>query len=64
MRSQTTFITLGVLTALIPFSGLPGSWRNILSIIFGLSIASIALYYSRTIDESEQEVEIKDEQND
>ncbi len=44
MKSTTTLIILGVLIALLPISGLPGSWRNILCIIFGLSVAGIVFY--------------------
>ncbi len=45
MKSTTILITLGILIALLPLSGLPGSWRNILCVILGLGVAGIVFYH-------------------
>jgi len=49
MKNQTALITLGVLVVLLPFSGIPGSWRNILCVVFGISIVGIASYNKRSL---------------
>ena len=58
MSRTGALILLGVLTILIPFSGLPGSFRTTLTIFFGVVILSIGLSLrSREVIRSEGEVE-------
>lgn len=45
-RNRILFI-VGVLTVVTPFLGLPSSYEIFLSIIFGLAVASLALFYAR-----------------
>ena len=42
MKHVKVIIALGVLVMVIPFSGLPGSWRDILFVIAGALIAVLA----------------------
>lgn len=39
MSKETALITLGVFTALFPFSGFPGSWKTIIFVFFGGAVA-------------------------
>ena len=43
MSRASTFILLGVLVILVPFSGLPVTIRSLLSVIFGACILGIGL---------------------
>jgi hypothetical protein len=43
MSRASTLILLGVLVVLIPFSGLPVSFRSLLAVILGASILGIGL---------------------
>jgi len=43
MSRPSTLILLGILTILVPFSGLPVSIRSLLSVIFGACILGIGL---------------------
>jgi hypothetical protein len=45
MKREKILIILGVLTALTPFYGLPGSYTTALLMLFGLTIA----YIGRTL---------------
>ncbi len=50
---------IGVLIALLPFSGLPGSWRNVLCVVLGLSVTGI-VYYHTHIYQAKKQVEEND----
>jgi len=41
---RNTIVTLGILTALVPFLGFPGAIENIFFVFVGLSVATIAYY--------------------
>jgi len=43
MSRPSMLIVLGVLVILVPFSGLPMSFRHLLSIIFGACVLGIGL---------------------
>lgn len=43
MSRTSTLILLGVLTILVPFSGLPMGFRTLLIVVFGAGVASIGL---------------------
>lgn len=43
MSRAGTLILLGILTILVPFSGLPSSLRSFLAVIFGMCVAGIGL---------------------
>ena len=47
MKRERILIILGVLTALAPFYGLPGSYMTVLLILFGLGIAYIGYSLSK-----------------
>lgn len=44
MSKEVLVIVLGILTALLPFMGLPGSWRTILLVLIGIGIAVIGFF--------------------
>ena len=44
MQKDTTTIVLGILIAIIPFLGIPGTWKTVLFIVLGLVIALIAFF--------------------
>ncbi len=41
MSRNSTLILLGILTVLVPFSGLPIAFRTLLAVIFGACVAGI-----------------------
>lgn len=41
MSKEMTLIVLGLLTAVLPFLGFPGSWRTVLFVLMGLAVAVI-----------------------
>ena len=41
---------LGLLVAITPFLGFPGSWENIIFVILGLAILAQSLYSSKGIN--------------
>lgn len=41
MSKESIAIVLGLLIALMPFLGFPGSWKAVFSIVFGITIAGI-----------------------
>lgn len=43
MSRTSILILLGLLTILVPFSGLPISFRTLLTVIFGVSVIGIGL---------------------
>ena len=43
MSRTSALITLGVLILIVPFSGLPVSFRSLLTIIFGACVLGIGL---------------------
>ncbi|MFZ3044260.1 MAG: hypothetical protein WA058_04120 [Minisyncoccia bacterium] len=43
MSRTSTLILLGVLTILLPFSGLPAAFRSLLAVIFGACVLGIGL---------------------
>ncbi len=44
MSRETIITTLGILVAVMPAIGTPGSWKNPLFVIFGLAIAGLAFF--------------------
>lgn len=49
MTKDVTIIVLGVLVALLPFSGFPGLWKTILFVILGLGIATLAFFMRKEL---------------
>lgn len=43
MSRSSALITLGILTILVPFSGLPQSIRSFLAVIFGAAVLAVGL---------------------
>ncbi len=43
MSRSSTIILLGVLTVLIPFSGLPLAFRSLITVVFGMSVLVVGL---------------------
>ena len=43
MSRSSALILLGVLTILIPFSGLPLAFRSLLTVVFGMSVLAVGL---------------------
>jgi asparagine N-glycosylation enzyme membrane subunit Stt3 len=41
MSKEVLIILLGLLIALMPYLGFPGSWKNVLSIVIGIAIAGL-----------------------
>lgn len=41
MSKEMTVIALGVLVAVTPFLGVPGSWKTVILIVSGLCIAGV-----------------------
>lgn len=64
MKNATTLIILGIIIAILPFSGLPGSWRDILYVFLGLSVSCIVFYHARTHNKKPVEREIDNTAND
>jgi hypothetical protein len=47
MRKERTLFVLGVLVAVLPFSGFPEAWREVFFVIIGLGILCLAyLFYN------------------
>ncbi len=44
MSRETILIILGIVTALLPAIGVPGSWKNPFLVIFGILIVGIAFF--------------------
>ena len=44
MSKEVLVIALGIMTALAPFMGLPGSWRTTLLVVVGVIIAVIGFF--------------------
>lgn len=44
MSKEVSIISLGVFVALLPFFGLPGSWRTTLLVLSGIAIACIGVF--------------------
>lgn len=42
MSKELVVIILGLLVALMPYLGFPGSWKTVFSIVIGIVIAGIA----------------------
>jgi len=42
MKYTKTIVTLGIIVAVLPFLGFPSSWKNVMFLIFGVSIAALA----------------------
>ena len=42
MSKELIIILLGLLVALMPYLGFPGSWKSVFSIVIGIVIAGIA----------------------
>ncbi len=42
MKKRTIIVILGLWIALLPFLGLPGSWKKFILIVSGLAIAGVA----------------------
>lgn len=42
MSKKRTIILLGILTAILPLMGLPGSWRSFFTFVFGVAISALA----------------------
>lgn len=49
MSKEVSVILLGLFTALVPYLGLPGSWRTILLVITGLCIATLGFFLRREV---------------
>lgn len=49
MSKQRMLIILGVLVAIMPFSGFPSSWRTVFFLIFGISIIVLAYQIDKLI---------------
>ncbi len=43
MRKDTALIVLGIVTALVPFIGVPSSWKTVITVVFGLVTMLVAL---------------------
>jgi len=43
MSKETWIVVLGIVVAVMPFLGFPGSWKIIIYIVLGLAIAALAL---------------------
>ena len=42
MSKELVIILLGILVALMPYLGFPGSWKSVFSIVIGIVIAGVA----------------------
>jgi asparagine N-glycosylation enzyme membrane subunit Stt3 len=42
MSKELVIILLGILVALMPYLGFPGSWKTVFSIVIGIVIAGVA----------------------
>lgn len=42
MKKRTIIVILGLWVALLPFLGLPGSWKKVILIVTGLAISIVA----------------------
>ena len=65
MKNVNTIITLAIVSALIPFFGIPRTWKDILVTIICLLIAAITYVSSRNkskADKTSSEVNIIDNQ--
>ena len=49
MSKQRTIIMLGILTALMPYSGFPSSWRTGFFLLAGISIAILGYQMDKKI---------------
>ena len=69
MTKHTVIILLGIVIAILPVLGFPPFFRNLLFVVFGLSIASLAYLSSvvycanckKLIDEAGQALSFPDE---
>ena len=58
MSKQRMLVILGVLVAIMPFSGFPSSWRTIFFLIFGVSIIVLAYQIDKIIKHLKKENEL------
>ena len=47
MSKEVSLIILGVLVAVLPYLGFPGSWRTIMLVVLGVLIVSIGILMRR-----------------
>lgn len=47
MSKEVSVIILGLLVAVAPYLGLPGSWRSVLLVIIGLGLAALGFFLRR-----------------
>jgi uncharacterized membrane protein len=51
MVKISSIFVLGLLTALIPFSGFPAEWKETFYILFGLAVAGLSILIRRELHE-------------
>ena len=49
MTKSITIIVLGFFVALVPFLGFPGSWKTLLLVLSGVSIAVLTFLWRREV---------------
>ena len=47
MKKYNALITIGIITALIPFLGIPSTWKYFFTIAAGLAVATISILLRR-----------------
>ncbi len=58
MKREKILIILGILTALSPFYGLPGSYMTVILILFGVSIGYIGYTLTKKSEKTGSDVSI------
>ncbi len=56
MKKRTIIVILGLWVALLPFLGLPGSWKKFILIVTGLAIAIVASTRKKKTFQSTQQL--------
>lgn len=49
MSKEVSVIILGLFTAIVPYLGLPGTWRTILLVVLGVGLAVIGFFLRREV---------------
>lgn len=57
MTKKRTLIILGLLIALVPFLGLPREFREVLTVILGLIVSTLAFLLKRKLTQEEKGAE-------
>jgi len=48
-KTKKTFIILGIIIAIVPFLGIPYSWKTFLFVVIGLGIAITAFFIGKDL---------------